>query len=172
MELRDAIHARQSTRKFSGKPISRQALEEMVLAASQAPNGRSSFTWQFTVVEDEKDIKRLVDAMGKALGREGYDMYGPTALILVSDQRDDVNYLANCACALQNIFLTAHDLGIGSVWINQLRQTADDPDVRQILTDFGVPEDHLVGGIAALGYADQKTPKKEREVPVVYVSDR
>lgn len=46
----------------------------------------------------------------------------------------------DCACALQNIFLAAKSLGIGSCWINQLGQTCDDPDVRAFLTGLGIPE--------------------------------
>ena len=45
----------------------------------------------------------------------------------------------DCACALENIFLAAKSLGIGSCWINQLGQTCDDPDVRAFLTKLGVP---------------------------------
>jgi nitroreductase len=58
------------------------------------------------------------------------------------------------ACALENIFLAAHSLGIGSVWINQLRHCCDEAEVRAILEEWGIPEDHVVYGIAALGYQD------------------
>lgn len=70
----------------------------------------------------------------------------------------------DCACALENIFLAAKSLGIGSCWINQLRQTCDDPDVRAFLTKLGVPENHKVYGCAALGYASADAPVKEKKV--------
>lgn len=70
----------------------------------------------------------------------------------------------DCACALENIFLAAKSLGIGSCWINQLGQTCDDPDVRAFLTKLGVPESHKVYGCAALGYAPADAPVKEKKV--------
>lgn len=70
----------------------------------------------------------------------------------------------DCACALQNIFLAAKSLGIGSCWINQLGQTCDDPDVRAFLTQLGIPENHRVYGCAALGYAPTDAPVKDKKL--------
>lgn len=60
--------------------------------------------------------------------------------------------------ALENIFLAAHALGVGSVWINQLRDFCDVPEVRALLHEYGVPDGHAVYGSAALGYA-KKPPR-------------
>lgn len=65
---------------------------------------------------------------------------------------------------MENIFLAAKSLGIGSCWINQLGQTCDDPDVRAFLTKLGVPESHKVYGCAALGYAPADAPVKKKKV--------
>lgn len=53
-----------------------------------------------------------------------------------------------------------HIFGIGSVWINQLRTLCDDPEVRALLDEFEIPSDHVVYGMAALGYPAD-APKKE-----------
>lgn len=47
----------------------------------------------------------------------------------------------------------AHSLGIGSVWINQLRGICDEPEIRAILREWKIPDDHVIYGLAALGYA-------------------
>lgn len=70
----------------------------------------------------------------------------------------------DCACALENIFLAATSLGIGSCWINQIGQNCDDPDVRALLTVLGVPENHKVYGCAALGCEPADAPVKEKKV--------
>ena len=67
------------------------------------------------------------------------------------------------ACAMENIFLAAHSLGIGSVWINQLQGICDEPSIREILNDFGIPADHIVYGMAALGYADDVKAEKKAD---------
>ena len=55
--------------------------------------------------------------------------------------------------------LAAHSFGIGSVWINQLRTLCDDPEVRALLDEFEIPSDHVVYGMAALGYPADATQK-------------
>lgn len=89
--------------------------------------------------------------------------YAPT-LVIVSNEPTQWWAAMDCACALENIFLAAKSLGIGSCWINQLGQTCDDPDVRAFLTKLGVPESHKVYGCAALGYAPADAPVKEKKV--------
>ena len=90
--------------------------------------------------------------MGKTLGRDGYNMYDPTALIIPSNLKDSPFGKEDNACALENLFLAAYSYGVGSVWINQMRDICDDPAIRPILTQLGIPEDHVVYGMAALGY--------------------
>ena len=60
-------------------------------------------------------------------------------------------------------------MGIGSVWINQLQGICDDPAVRQVLSSLGIPQGHVVYGMAALGYADDEKAEKERIGRVVIV---
>lgn len=65
---------------------------------------------------------------------------------------------------LENIFLRATDLGVGSCWINQARDICDDERVRPLLREFGVPDTHICWGIAILGYpAAEPRTKIHRE---------
>lgn len=90
-------------------------------------------------------------------------MYRPAALIIPSNNADSPYGRDDNACALENIFLAAHSMGIGSVWINQLNGICGDPNVRKLLTRFEIPSDHIVFGMAALGYsAEMQTKKVEK----------
>ena len=161
----NTILTRRSIRKFTDKKISEEILKELVEAAMHAPSGMCRKTWQFTVVSNDEMIKRLTLAIAKVLGREGYDMYKPTALIIPSNKRDSVWGMEDNACALQNIFLAAWSYGVGSVWINQLHGICDEPEIRKILREMEIPEEHVVYGLAALGYADSNAPSPEyREI--------
>ena len=62
---------------------------------------------------------------------------------------------------MQNIMLASHSLGVGSVWINQLKESCKSPAIRDVLDGFGVPSNHLVWGCAALGYPEGKPKEKE-----------
>jgi len=58
----DAIAARHSVRAYSGAPVSREALNELLEAARQAPSSLNSQPWRFKVVTDGDDIRWLSGA--------------------------------------------------------------------------------------------------------------
>ena len=149
--IMENLLTRRSTRAFQDKEIPRQELEQILKAAQYAPSAKNLQTWQFTVVCNRQKIQELATAIGKELGRENYDMYNPQVIIITSNTKDSRFGIDDNACALENIFLAAHSFGIGSVWINQLRDACDAPAVRKLLDSFGIPADHTAYGIAALG---------------------
>ncbi|MCI8517725.1 MAG: nitroreductase family protein [Hungatella sp.] len=151
---------RRSVRAFEDREIPREELDEILKAAQYAPSAMNRQTWQFTVVCSRSKIQKLAEAIGKALNRDNYTMYEPQVIIITTNLRNARFGVDDNACALENIFLAAHSFGIGSVWINQLRDACDDPKVREMLRGFGIPDDHMAYGIAALGYA-APAPEKE-----------
>lgn len=170
-QVLEAIKTRRSIRSFSDKPISQEDLAAIVEAGQFAPTAMNRQEFQFTVVTNKQKLSQLAQAIREEIGADaGYCFYGPNALIMLSCDPKNHNGMLDCACALENIFLAAHALGIGSVWINQLRDICDRPAIRAILDDFGVPSSHVVWGMAALGYADGPQPAAPSRVSkVVYV---
>ena len=156
-EVMQAILSRRSVRQFTDQEVPREVLQDLAQAALHAPSGMGKKTWKFTVVTNREKIRQLAKIMGEVLGRDGYNMYDPTALIIPSNLKESPFGKEDNACALENIFLAAHSYGVGSVWINQMRDICDDPKIRPILTQMGIPEDHTVYGMAALGYAADGT---------------
>lgn len=161
---------RRSVRAFSDREIHAEELNQILKAAKYAPSGRNLQTWQFTAILDQEKIERLAAVIAKELAREGYDMYKPRVLIIPSNEKDSPYGMEDNACALENIFLAAHSFGIGSVWINQLRDICDRPSVRSLLSQWGVPDDHTVYGMAALGYPAsvfEKAVEKKGKIVIV-----
>ncbi len=164
-ETMKTILERRSVRRFSDRLVSEDILKELAEAAMHAPSGMCRKTWQFTVVSNQEKIARLTNAIANVLGREGYDMYKPTALIIPSNDKESKWGMEDNACALENIFLAAWSYGVGSVWINQLNGICDEPEIRAILREFEIPDNHVVYGLAALGFPDPSSPKPEyREI--------
>lgn len=149
------IKSRRSTRSFKEQQISDEDLNLILEAGTYAPTGMNKQTWKFTAIQNREKIQALAKVIREALGRdESYNMYNPPTIILLSNDKENSNGLADCSCALQNIFLMANSLGIGSCWINQLKTICDEAEVRKLLAEFEIPENHIVWGIAALGYAN------------------
>ncbi len=152
---------RRSTRSFKKQEIPRDILEQIVDAGRHAPSGRNRQLWQFTVVQNKDVMESLATVVGKALGNSSYDFYCPDTIIIVSCERDNPLGVYDASCALENIFLAAHSMNIGSVWTHQIGMTCDNKDVREYLTKIGVPENHTVYGTAALGYPNAKSVSRE-----------
>ena len=164
-ETMNTILTRRSVRQFLDKKVPDEILKELADAAMHAPSGMCRKTWRFTVISNQGLIEKLTACISKVLGREGYDMYKPTALIIPSNTKDSKWGMEDNACALENIFLAAWSYGVGSVWINQLNSICDEPEIRAILREFEIPDNHVVYGLAALGYPDPNSPKPEyREI--------
>ncbi len=167
-EVLQNILTRRSIRKFKKEQIKDEELDLILKAGIYAPSGMNKQSWQFTVIQNKEKIELLAKVVRESLGRdEGYNFYAPPTLIMLSNEKDNTNGLADCSCALQNIFLMANSLGIGSCWINQLKTICDEKEVREVLTSFGMPENHIVWGMAAIGYADSASKTQEKKKGVI-----
>ena len=169
--IMENLLTRRSVRAFEKKEIPADVLNQILNAAIYAPSGMGCQTWQFTAVTDRKKIQELAKAVEKELDREGYDMYSPEVIILPSNEKDSRFGKEDNACALENIFLAAHSFGVGSVWINQLRDICDTPSVRSLLREWGIPDSHVVYGIAALGYPAPAPEKEVQKIGKIIIVD-
>lgn len=161
-EILNNILTRRSIRRFNQKKIiPNEELENIVTAGMFAPTARNRQLTLFTVVTNKEIIMKLANAVGKALQMSNYDFYMPTAIIITSCPRESKFVKEDTSCALENMFLYAHSIGVGSVWINQLVVTCDDSGVREILNELEIPADHVCGGMAALGYADEDCSERD-----------
>ena len=171
-----AIHARRSIRRFKSQPVDRQQLEQVVEAGRQAPTGGNTRTTRFVVIQNPQILERIQEtACGafaqmeadentykslrhsiQASKKGGYRfLYEAPVLILTTNLRNYGNAYSDCACALENMMLAAHSLGLGSCWINQLHWLDDAPPVRAYLEALGLDPGETVCGGLALGWPDQ-----------------
>lgn len=166
------IFTRRSVRKFSANLIPEDILNDIITAGLYAPSAMNTQPWQLTVVKNEDMLVRLQKAISKALDRPDYHrFYGAPVFIIVTVPGDYRHGAVDTACVLQNMFLAAHSLGVGSVWINQIRDCYDNADVRAILTEAGIPENHICFGCAAIGYADCELPAARENKGIVKFVD-
>lgn len=170
-EVMNCILTRRSTRAFTTQPVEQEKLEQIVTAAQWAPSGMNRQSWHFVMLTNTEKIQQLACAVRNALDRgEGYNFYEPTAFLVIAADRDNRNSMLDCAAALENAMLAAHSVGVASCWINQVRDATDDPVVRALLTEYGVPEHYAVYSAASLGYAAKPTEPHERaEGTVSYI---
>ncbi|SHH86643.1 Nitroreductase [Sporobacter termitidis DSM 10068] len=186
----DCIRARRSTRSFLDRPVEKRQLETLLDAAVWAPSGSNSQSWLFTAVTDKDvllKINELVrqgfqtwtpddDYPGKQMAktmsqREDYNFYHRApALIIASNRPNYENAMADCALALENVFLAAQSLGLGSCYVNQLHWLRGDDALRGYLSTLGIPKEHTICNSAAVGHigtASAAPPRREGTVRII-----
>lgn len=152
MDILEVIHQRRSVRQFTEQAIDRDCLEKIVQAGQAAPSAMNQQKLRFTIVRDPEAIAHLQQAIGEALHLENYHgLYAATGLILLTCPKDLGNAYFDAGCAMQNMMLAAAFLGVGSVWINQLKEIWDQPIIRQIFDAWAIPQDHRAACLLALG---------------------
>ncbi|GHV17394.1 NAD(P)H nitroreductase [Spirochaetia bacterium] len=180
----DTIRARRSTRAFEERQISRSDLDLILEAAIWAPSGSNSQSWLFTAIQNRETLLKLNELVRqgfqtwvpdddypaklgakKGAQQEGFNChYHAPTLIIASNKPNYENAMADCSLALENIFLAAESLGLGSCYINPLHWLRDDPGVREFLATLGIPREHTICSAAAIGYiARPSSPPKRKE---------
>ena len=189
-EIIECIHKRRSTRQFTDEQISPEQLNALLDAAIWAPSGGNNQSWLFTAIQKKEVLIRLNE-----LVREGFQMwnpddsypaklaakersqkdgycfyYGAPTLIIASNVPNYDNAMVDCALAMENVFLVAQSIGLGSCYINQLRWLRDDPGVRSYLSEFGIPKEYIICSAAAIGFigAESTAPaRKEGTINII-----
>ena len=146
-EVLENIKARRSVRAYTSQQVSEEDLQAILEASTYAPSGMHLETWHFTAIQNVDKLtelnERIKGAFAKSddsrLQERGHSKtyccyYHAPTLVIVSNEPTQWWAGMDCACAIENMFLAAHSLGIGSCWINQLGTTCDDPEVREYIT--------------------------------------
>lgn len=121
--LMEVIKSRRSTRAFKSELPPKDQIMQIVEAAEWAPSGMGKYLWHFTVIYNAEKSLKLARAVAEADNRgPEYNFYGAPVNIIISYKRDEHHALVDGAAAMENLLLMATELGLGSCWINQLRE--------------------------------------------------
>jgi len=165
----DALLTRVSVRKFTDQKIEDEKLKLIADCAKAAPSGKNRQARKFTIVHNREKIQELAQAIAKVHNRSDYRIYDCDAILLISFVENDIYGQCDSSCAIENTYLAAEALGLGAVWINQLRDKCNEPDIRKVLDSFHIPSNHVICGFVALGYPAEKPAPKERTEPVEFI---
>ena len=61
MQLMEVLASRRSVRAYTSQPVEREAIEQLVRAATLAPSGINSQPWAFGVIEGAERLNALSD---------------------------------------------------------------------------------------------------------------
>ncbi len=117
METIKTIMTRRSIRKFKNTPVTNDQIKILLESAMQAPSAGDGRPWHFVVIKDRQKLNAIADKIdgGNAMFKEAQI----AILIVANPEKEGFPgfYPQDCSCAAQNLQLTTHDLGLGTVWI-------------------------------------------------------
>lgn len=178
MNIHEVIRNRRSVGKVKQDPVDKSLIERMLEAAVWAPNHYHTEPWKFFVFTG--DGRR---ALGRTMAEIAQDgMTGPDmkenrdllkkqeekafrapVIIAAAAVRSDnskvpwIEELAAVHCAVQNILLTAHALGLGAIW-----RTGDAAYHPRMKTLFGLRDIDELTGFIYVGHPNSKQIEAKR----------
>lgn len=158
MKLKEAIDARRSVRGYTGEPVAKETVTAILEAGLKAPSGKNGQPWRFIAIQDDKELLR---ALSKQTVYESFVGTADCLLVVLLDKSASYHYIKDCqavgAC-IENMLLTAADLGIGACWIGEI--LGRDASVKKLLALDNSVE---LMAVIALGYGADSAAQPDKK---------
>jgi len=148
--------ARRSIRRFKADPIPIDVVKRVLDIARYAPSAGNRQPWIFVVVTNPEVKKSLAK-----IHRWAYPLEeAPMGIVIACDKNTSPDsYHVDCANATMYIMLALHALGLGSVWLQTLR------NVEEIQKILNLPQNYIPIAMLAVGYpAESPIPRPRKEL--------
>jgi nitroreductase len=157
LNLQTTIRERRSIRRFEDRAIEPEKLAEIFEAVRWAPSWGNCQCWELIVVEAQEDREKLAELVSKKNPATLAVRHAPVVLALCGQAKKSGYYngrqmtrfpdwlMYDLGLASQNICLTAHGLGLGSVIVGLF-------DHEKVAEMLAVPDGIEVVSLIPLGY--------------------
>ena len=185
MDLATAIYGRRAIRAYTAEAVSRDAIEQLVDAAVQAPSAMDLEPWTFAVIEGAARLKQFSDRAKKhfvpqplpaaiearlraMLSDQNFNIFhdAPT-LVVVCATSDDAQAAEDCCLAAQNLMLAAHAAGLGTCPIGFSRPWLRLPETKK---ELGIDARYVPVFPVVVGHPAEHPSAPGRRKPVIITS--
>lgn len=176
MQINDAINTRRTIKRFANQEVSRDDIEALLQAATNAPNHRLTQPWRFYVLGPEarygyglalgnRKAKKLEDPaaaqkMRETVAEEHRALPAMLAIAMVVNENEEIREEDYAAVMMgaQNIALAALARGLGTAF--KSGAILGDPAARTAVT---VPDGERIVLVVNIGVPAEITQAKSRE---------
>ncbi len=158
----ELLKTRRSIRKYLPKAVEPEKIKQITSAALMSPASKRSNPWEFIVVQDTDILSQLADSRphGSQLLADA-----PLGIVVIADTTKSDIWIEDASIAAIIIQLQAHDLGLGSCWVQVYKRDKDESTttetfVRQLL---GIPPHYAVLNIVSIGYPNEERKAFDEE---------
>jgi nitroreductase len=163
--LIDLLRSRRSIRAFTDQPVEQEKLDLLIEATLRAPAQQGKPPWEFVVVRDRETITQL--SLAKANGSAFIKEAALVVVVCAHPQISDV-WVEYASIATLLLHLEAHDLGLGSCWVQvRLREHDKQRSAEQYIAEIiGLDRATAVEAMVAIGYpAETKAGRPTSSLP-------
>lgn len=148
------LKSRRSIRRFKPQEVPLEVISSILDVARYAPSAGNKQPWIFIVV-----LNKEVRSMLAKIHTWAFPLEDAPVNIVVACSKDvsPHSFQVDCANAAMYIMLAAHALGLGTVWIQSLR------NISEIQKIVKLPENYIPVAIIALGYPDESPGPRPRK---------
>jgi nitroreductase len=182
MQVMDAIYKRRAVRSFKEKPVGKDTLTRLLLAAVQAPSAMNQQPWAFVVIQDRDLLKDYSDRakafLLKSLGPESpiehyretlsdpnfNIFYDAATLVVICAKSSNTAAAEDCCLAAENFMLAALDFGLATCPIGFARPWLNE---RSTKGELKIPSGYGAVFPIIVGYPKAETPAVARRNPEV-----
>ena len=128
MDVSDCIINRRSIRKYLDLEVPMEQIGKIIDAGSCAPSSGNLQNWSFIIVKDDDSRFKIADACFQ----QEWMRKAPVHIIVCSKENIAKQYygirgerlytIQNCAAAIQNMLLMAHNQELGACWIGAFEE--------------------------------------------------
>ena len=160
------IKERRSVRAYRTEQIKKEELDIILEAGTYAPTGMGMQSPKIVAVQEPKMIAKLSKMNAEVMGTTSDPFYGaPTVLVVLADSSRPT-CVEDGSLVMGTLMLAAHSIGVASCWIHRAREVFASPEGKELLRQWGIPENYIGVGHCILGYAQEgaeKTAKPRKE---------
>ena len=164
MELFEAILSRRSVRRYTGRPVPEELVEQLLRAAHSAPSANRGMPWEFVVVRRRETLDKLraVCRNWGALETAGLCIVVAARLTGYPSSHLDF-YMQDCGACTENLLLAAQGLGLGAVWLGCCPVEERMKAVGELLN---LPEGVVAFALVPVGYPAEEPARERAERPI------
>ena len=159
MEALHVLKKRRSMRAYRNEQIRDDQLDAILEAGTYAPTGMGKQSPCMVVVQDAALIKRLSRMNAAVMGTDNDPFYGaPTVVIVFGNPTVARTWLEDGALVMGNLMNAAFAVGVDSCWIHRAKEMFLSDEGKELMREWGVPEECVGIGNCILGYATTPVP--------------
>ena len=157
-EMLNLIESRRSIRAYKQDEVPQELLKAVLQAGTYAPTGGGAQS-PVIVAVTAPELRNKISALNaKVMGKDTDPYYGAPVILLVLADGNRNTCVEDGSLVLGTMMLAAHSLGLGTVWVHRVKEIFESEEGKDLLKEWGLPENLRGVGSLALGYAEGANP--------------